>query len=197
MFSYPLYLESNVLLSSKIKDNCYSILKEIDTKNNDKNYKFGKTSWFDTKNLNHESLSDLKKYILEQFKIFANFLKIKRSYEDFQITQLWISELNKYGSHEYHTHSNSFISGTFYVHVDEDSSEIRFYRPDYNSINFQSANEYDKYNSLVWDIKPANGLLLMWHSSLPHAVLINESSSRVSISFNINLSDSRWDLENS
>jgi len=184
LFTYPLFVDKNIKLSIDIKEECLNILNDTKISNE---YKFGKTTWFNDHNIKKTNLINFKNYVLEQVKIFSDFLKLDINRSNFKISEIWISNMSQYGHHEYHSHVGAYLSGTFYVDVDLNSSNIRFFRPDYLSMKINNVIHFNDYNSKTWDIKPENGLLLMWQSSLPHSVLINESNKRISISFNIDI----------
>ena len=86
----------------------------------------------------------------------------------------------KNGSHGMHIHpGNCQLSGTFYVHVEPNSSDIVLCRHEclgdpMNNIQFE---EYDNYNSNEWYVPVEKGKLLIWKSDLPHYVISNDSNS--------------------
>jgi uncharacterized protein (TIGR02466 family) len=107
------------------------------------------------------------------------------------ITECWLNKCDSGGKQFYHSHSNSFISGTYYVNY-----EKKLHAP----ITFRSTCNYNKsekpylslkiknktkYNSEYCYFDYDEGDLLLWESNMIHGYDQNESDNRVSISFNV------------
>tara|TARA_B000000609_G_C24067293_1_gene290059 strand:- start:31 stop:687 length:657 start_codon:yes stop_codon:yes gene_type:complete len=105
----------------------------------------------------------------------------------FQITQSWIniSPPGCYGHHE-HSHPNSFISGVFYIKVNDNDNII--FKNEFVSkrdIRVESQN-YNIFNTgqLFYPVKKAE--LILFPSNLVHQVdPIDGGSDRISLSFNV------------
>jgi uncharacterized protein (TIGR02466 family) len=100
---------------------------------------------------------------------------------------LWVNVLPEGGSHSGHIHTNSVISGTFYIMVPEGAGPLVFEDPRYP---FMMAAPPRKA-SAPQDIKshislaPEAGTLLLWESWLRHEVPLNRApGERISVSFN-------------
>ena len=99
------------------------------------------------------------------------------------ITQAWLNFNDSYESHHQHTHANSFISGVLYVDVDKESDKITFFKSQ-GQLTVDTQN-YNLFNSLSWWFAVENKKLLLFPSTLAHAVEPSErEKTRVSISFN-------------
>jgi uncharacterized protein (TIGR02466 family) len=101
------------------------------------------------------------------------------------ITQSWANFTGKNQFHHLHNHANSFLSGVFYVDVNEEDS-IYFYSPikDQYMIKVKSKNS-NFYNASCWSVPIKTGQLLIFPSTLDHEVVPKtENNNRISISFN-------------
>ena len=123
-------------------------------------------------------------------------------YELEWILQGW-ANINMRGDyHNLHNHPHSWLSGTYYVSV-PDQSKAATFRSDLNpcAISFFDPRPQANMNSIRSDgqvdpehrIMPLNGDLLLWPAFLHHLVHPNMSDSpRISISFNVVL---KWKNE--
>jgi uncharacterized protein (TIGR02466 family) len=100
---------------------------------------------------------------------------------------LWVNVLPEGGNHTGHIHTNSVISGTYYVKVPDGAGPIVYEDP---RLGFMMAAPPRKKNcdanlrSHV-SIAPAAGSVLLWESWLRHEVPMNRAEGeRISISFN-------------
>ena len=150
------------------------------------------TTWF---NSSQQSFLDLEEPIVQKFKKF-----VSESYETFNkvmhwklkpdhfISECWINKTDRNGYQMRHSHSNCWVSGTYYLDFPDGSSPIRF---SYNKLEsstpyfYVSPVETNPFNSPFHDIMPKEGSLLLWASNMNHETLPNQSDSRISISMNI------------
>ena len=108
-------------------------------------------------------------------------------HDGFRITGCW-GNINPTGSfHIPHHHPNNFLSGVYYVQVNEGAESITFHEPrpqtDMISPRVRKANQY---NALEQSIRVKSGQLVIFPSWLVHSVMANASDQiRISISFNI------------
>ena len=133
-------------------------------------------------------------YILEERELFLLKQFVQNSIQDFtnnflktslslKVTQSWVNFSEKGTMHTTHTHPNSIFSGIFYFHTDSRSPQIYFHRESPN--NYHYDGETSLYASNITAFRPPVGSLLIFPSSLPHSVGINESDEpRISLSFN-------------
>lgn len=100
------------------------------------------------------------------------------------ITQSWANYATKGNWHHTHNHSNSYISGVFYINADPKHDKITFLKDNLPNILLTS-NEYTIYNSPSWWMEAETGVCYLFPSSLKHEVeTIKTDGIRISISFN-------------
>jgi uncharacterized protein (TIGR02466 family) len=101
---------------------------------------------------------------------------------DVIITQCWINDCSKGGSQPPHNHCNSLISGTYFVNcTPEIHAPLTFSKPDI------MGTPYLHLDGGVGSaqIKPYDGVLLLWESHIQHGYQSNNTDKRISISFNV------------
>lgn len=132
--------------------------------------------------LNDPSLSKLKVLILKQSKEYLKSLGFV--FEDVKIINSWGTKLNFNGKSSKHIHSNSFISGVYYL---EDSSNITFHDPlaDKWMFSLKKTLIQDINRSPTLSYTPQPNSLILFPSYLHHEIEINEKNNRMSIAFNI------------
>ena len=103
-----------------------------------------------------------------------------------QIPQLWVNVNKKGDWNTIHQHGQYTLAGTYYVKVPEDSGRIVFRDPRPAAIgNKFMVDRFDKGE--FFNIKPLEGMLIIWPSYLDHFVEpSNSDEERISISFDIN-----------
>tara|TARA_B100000941_G_C28500350_1_gene553738 strand:- start:60 stop:683 length:624 start_codon:yes stop_codon:yes gene_type:complete len=130
-----------------------------------------------------ENFSDLKKQLLNELN---NFFHNVMNYEsEFKITTSWFTKSQTSQSSNYHNHNNSMFSGILYLQTDENSGDISF--EDFNNRRYKlNVKEYNIYNCTEYQIKPIDGLLILFPSEVHHKILKNNSNIvRHSLAFNI------------
>lgn len=164
--------EKELLFIQKNKSNVYS-------------NEGGNTTSNDNYILNNEIFKNLKKDL--ELKVEDYFDKIISSSNNIQsyITQSWINFTEKNQYHHKHQHSNSLISGVFYISSDKEFDKIKFFNDTYKLIHLE-VKEWNIWNSeSIWF--PVNaGDIILFPSSLSHMVETKkESNSRISLAFNV------------
>ncbi len=106
-----------------------------------------------------------------------------------EITGMWTIINTKSARNERHIHSNNFISAAYYVKAPENAGDILFHDPrEVNVIRKPNTKQANKLNAQIFNIKPKEGLLVLFPSYLHHSVNENLSDQeRVVISFNIDI----------
>ena len=106
------------------------------------------------------------------------------------ITTSWVNRYSKGNSTHQHHHSNSIISGVYYLEDCDKTAPIQFHRaPGYvnlwpNTINLP-IKTHNALNIDVVTVIPKMGELIMWPSHLSHSVPPNQSDQdRHTIAFN-------------
>ena len=133
-------------------------------------------------------LKKLKQFCEQQLKIYVEQVINPKEELDFYITQSWLNITKPGESHHQHFHSNSIISGVFYIATEEDDN-ITFDDPNHKVreiIKFEF-EEFNLWNSATWFFSSNNNELLLFPSWLGHQVDENKKATtdRISISFNI------------
>jgi uncharacterized protein (TIGR02466 family) len=120
--------------------------------------------------------NSLKKYF-EQTYTSANDIKL-------YITQSWTNYTLPGQYHHKHSHSNSLVSGVFYISTVDDRDRIMFFRPGSEVISLPAVT-YHRYNSSAWWLEAITGNLMLFPSSLEHMVETTQTDkTRISLSFN-------------
>ncbi|HEY5364426.1 MAG TPA: TIGR02466 family protein [Aestuariivirga sp.] len=100
---------------------------------------------------------------------------------------MWVNVLPEGGSHTSHIHTNSVISGTYYVCVPQGAGPIVYEDPRHAMMMAappKKQNAPREHKSQVSET-PKVGSLLLWESWLRHEVPVNRAEGlRISISFN-------------
>ena len=133
-----------------------------------------------------KELSGLKKFIEKHIDYYAHdFFKVSRKHQ-FYITQSWVNFNRKGETHHAHHHSNSLISGVFYVAGDD--CPINFSNPRYHIFGkgFDVlTDENNIYNAKGWRLPNENFKLILFPSHVTHFVESNmHDTPRISLSMN-------------
>lgn len=112
------------------------------------------------------------------------FLKIAP--REFAITGCWGNVAAPGGWHRMHSHPNNFLSGAYYVQVQEGADTINFHDPrPQTGVLRPPVSALTSYNTDQVVVKVAVGTLLVFPAWLPHSVDPNASEAdRLSVSFN-------------
>lgn len=141
----------------------------------------------------YPELTPLKNYI-EQAGSFAykELLNYQNS-GNLKVTSAWFNLCEVGGSQSVHSHANSIISGTLYLHAD-DNSEIEFFHPQTNNSFHaelhdeagQGTNKHQlRFHRKVESISVNTGDCLFWPSQLRHGYKNNKTPGRLTLSFNM------------
>ena len=103
------------------------------------------------------------------------------------ITQSWINYTETNQFHHRHFHSNSYVSGVFYIDAKKEVDQIIFYRPgEAQKTIGLSAARYNQFNSRSWQCSIQTGDVVLFPSSLHHGVDKKKGpDTRISLSFNV------------
>jgi uncharacterized protein (TIGR02466 family) len=128
-------------------------------------------------------LSTLKQFCLKWISFYAHeFLTITKSTE-FYITQSWCNFASKGDMHKAHMHSNSLISGVFYIRGE--NTPLVFHREkDMFALKF-NYDKWDMNNCEAYVMEMEAGKLFIFPSSIKHSVFENDTDTeRISLAFN-------------
>jgi uncharacterized protein (TIGR02466 family) len=103
------------------------------------------------------------------------------------ITGCWANVNAPGAAHRTHTHPNNFLSGVYYVQVQDGADTINFHDPRaQTSIIRPTVTELTAYNTDQVVVSVGPGTLIVFPAWLPHSVHANQSElMRISISFNV------------
>ena len=113
-----------------------------------------------------------------------SYLRIPRP---LMVTGCW-ANVNAPGTgHRVHSHRNNYLSGAYYVQVQEGADSINFFDPKPQAgVIRPAATEPTAENTEVAMVRVKTGSLLLFPAWLQHAVDVNRSNrARVSLSFNL------------
>jgi len=100
------------------------------------------------------------------------------------ITQSWINYTKPGGFHHKHEHSNSFISGVFYINADKEKDKISFYKREKPMLKIKP-KEWNLFNAESWFFPVGTYEIWLFPSHLEHMVEPTTSNEeRISLSFN-------------
>ena len=100
---------------------------------------------------------------------------------------MWVNVLPEGGSHTSHIHTNSVISGTYYVCVPQGAGPIVYEDPRHAMMMAAPPKKQSapREHKIQVSETPKTGSLLLWESWLRHEVPVNRADGlRISISFN-------------
>ena len=135
--------------------------------------------------LNQKELKDFKKELYLRVEDYFNKIISPSDNITPYITQSWLNytETNQY--HHKHNHSNSLISGVFYINCNEEFDKIKFFKHDYKIIK-PEVKDWNLYNSESWWFPVKTGDIILFSSSLTHMVETKEGdNTRISLAFNV------------
>jgi len=144
----------------------------------------GNVTGLDTELLENKILSNLAEFINSKVQYcFDEIYKPSKNVK-LRITQSWINYTKKSEYHHRHTHSNSFMSGVFYVNANKDTDKIVFHNEHYRTIDI-IPRENTILNSRNWWYPVETGDLILFPSDLSHSVdMVNTDTIRASLAFN-------------
>ena len=135
-------------------------------------------------------IQDLKAWILMCGMDFINRVQGYQC-DSLQVISSWINTAQVGGSQHPHSHENSWISGTYYLHFQEGHSPIKFWRPSAHGqpngpyFSLMRSAHQTVFNTDEIAITPTAGTLLLWPSHLLHGYDENRLNERITLSFNL------------
>ena len=139
----------------------------------------------DTRILDRPILKDLRKWLQSCVDNYFENIYCPKYKVNLSLTQSWCNFTENNQHHHKHLHSNSFISGVFYVQVDESVDKIYFHNETYRQLDV-AVREYNSFNSKSWWFPCIEKQLILFPSSCFHMVENRKPSAktRISLSFN-------------
>ena len=135
-------------------------------------------------------LRELRGKVESGIQEYMDHLGVDMERISMNITTSWVNKYSKGNSTHQHHHSNSIISGVYYLEDCDTTAPIQFHRaPGYvnlwpNTVNLP-IKQHNALNIDVITVIPKAGELIMWPSHLAHSVPPNQSdTTRYTIAFN-------------
>ena len=181
LFPIPVYtIKRNSVLDSTEEKEIVDIIKEGMDRN---------TSNLSTTNkyIYNNKLKVIKQFCEKHIKNYVDEIINPEKELDLYITQSWLNVTKPHEFHHLHYHSNSIISGVFYIATVENDS-LAFDDPNtkVKEMIKLEQKEFNMWNSSSWSIPVDNNKLVLFPSWLNHQVKLNPKATmdRISISFN-------------
>jgi uncharacterized protein (TIGR02466 family) len=134
--------------------------------------------------LESDELSNLKYIVESSLKFYVDNIICPNKDIEFYITQSWLTWTYSGGSHFTHVHTNSIVSGVFYIDVDPLTDNIIFSSGKNDVFDFETKN-YNPFNSPTWQIPVENNKIILFPSTLLHGVGPTQNkNTRISLGFN-------------
>jgi len=101
------------------------------------------------------------------------------------ITQSWINYTETNQFHHRHSHSNSYVSGVFYIAANKEVDKIIFHKKGIPQIQLEVI-KFNVFNCSSWWYPVKTGDIILFPSSLEHGVDKKKGThTRISLSFNV------------
>lgn len=142
--------------------------------------------------LEDPALKPLKSAIMQQVEIFARHILSIDYKVRFEFTQSWIIKHPPGTMGMKHCHENAVLSGIYYVTVPEKGGTLWFHKDKHVNVFYDNMRpEYmmgNSYNEKHLEIRPRDGMFLLFPSHLMHSVGINNDENlRFSLPFNLHM----------
>ena len=181
LFPIPIYISEKYSLVEEEINVCKSFYKNV-TKNVGGNHTSKET--YVLKKC--KELNKLKEFIKKHLDKYWHDTLLIDADNKLRITQSWINFNEKNTAHHIHSHSNSIISGVFYI---ENSTPLVFEKAPLNSLvssafkfNYKGFNQFN-CQTMNLDVKQEQ--LVLFPSNLLHHVTKNQNENcRISLSLN-------------
>jgi uncharacterized protein (TIGR02466 family) len=173
--------------NSKIELECYK-RREIDTGKQASNYRGWQSNNIYSHHENMPNINRLIESINKHSKIIFDNYGVKEKYIA-NIEGIWLNINTPGSSNGTHIHTDSILSGIYYVRVPEDSGDLVFQNNLTQAyINGTFLKEDTDITKPSAHYKPVEGAVIIFPSWIPHYVLANNSDKdRISIAFNFKL----------
>ena len=136
--------------------------------------------------LENKTLKNLKKDLNKKVINYFNEVVCTSNSIIPYITQSWINYTETNQFHHQHAHSNSYISGVFYIDAQKGVDSITFYKPNANETIRLNVAKYNPFNSSSCTFPVETGNILLFKSTLNHGVNKKRgTNTRISLSFNV------------
>ena len=128
------------------------------------------------------TFANLNSLVHQKVNKFAEFFD---SDYEYQMSESWYNLSLKGSFQEGHVHARNVFSCVYYASVPEGSGNLLLYSNENEMMPLHNIKEYNGYNSLTYHVKPQEGLLVIFKSSIRHMVEVGHNDDpRISLSFN-------------
>lgn len=124
--------------------------------------------------LRHDvNFHELKKFIMRSAQVFLNDQSYNLVNYNLKLKELWVQEfsLNGGGFHSTHVHSNSHVSGFYFLKASDKTSFPVFHDPRPGALMAKLPQKDEKQITLAsekFNIKAFPGLIILFNSYIPH-----------------------------
>jgi uncharacterized protein (TIGR02466 family) len=144
----------------------------------------GNTTSLETNVLGQPKLCSLAEFLNSSLQEYFNLVYAPKYDTNLCITQSWVNYTKPGQFHHKHAHSNSLISGVFYIQASKEIDKLHFFNEPYQQITI-TPKDFNLYNSNSWWLAAVTGTLYLFPSSLTHMVeQVKGEDTRISLSFN-------------
>lgn len=149
-------------------------------KTNDSNYTSANSQVLEI-----SEFKNLKYFILDSVKEYLDKIVCSNNKIEPYITLSWLNFTEKNGKHHKHVHSNSYLSGVFYINAKKEHDTIWFFKSGYERILVYPSIP-NIYNAESWYLPVETGELILFPSDMMHSVpTFDQDYTRISLAFNI------------
>ena len=135
--------------------------------------------------LDQKEFAPLRDVIMEEINEFALDLNLDIDRFPLRITDCWLNIYGEGHAQDVHNHANSVISGIYYVKAPEGSGALMVRSPNAESMFQPPVVAQDSLNMTNINIRPKEGLMILFRSFVMHAVKPNRiKDDLISIAFN-------------
>ena len=160
-------------------------LKFVDKSKKDSHKNIGNTVSNNNYILNQRPFFNIKKELDKKVQdYFKKVLSTTDAVTPY-ITQSWLNFTETNQFHHKHSHSNSLVSGVFYINCHKEFDKIKFFKESHKTIQLE-IKDWHIWNSETWWFPVKTGDIIMFPSSLTHMVETKEGTNeRISLAFNV------------
>ena len=135
--------------------------------------------------LENKALKNLKKDLNKKVINYFNEVVCTSNSIIPYITQSWINYTETNQFHPRHFHSNSYVSGVFYIDAQKEVDSITFYKTKTEDTVELNVTKHNPFNSMSCLFPVETGNIFLFRSSLIHGVNKKKgTNTRISLSFN-------------
>lgn len=128
----------------------------------------------------------LVQHILANGEKLARYLRFNLDNYRLTILNCWVNVYSAHQSQDVHNHSNSVLSGVYYVKVPEGAPGLLIRSPMEDTMIHAPLKEASVANSVIYEIPAVEGKMIFFRSFVKHSVRPNPvEGERISIAFNL------------